>query len=381
MLVVTLIDIVRNTLLITGLVMVMMMVIEYVNVASHGKRLKRLENTTFGQVVFAALVGMVPGCIGGFAIVSLFTHRILNLGALVAAMITVTGDEAFVMYAAIPETALILNLILFAFAILVGLTVNFFVKKFPAPFVPGHFAIHHEDAHCHGSSNGSWRYNLSHLSFQRAILIVGILLFIFGLVSGLLDHSHEHEVTALAAHGEQCTHVCEQHAHHEYEHHVHDMGFLFNERWLNLLFVGVALIALFIIAKVNEHFLSEHLWGHVIKKHFLKIFLWTLGALLIIFLLMRNVDIQDWVSDNPHYMLLLALLIGLIPESGPHMIFITLFASGNIPFSILLANSIVQEGHAGLPLLAESKLGFVWVKVLKLLLGLIAGFAGYLIGF
>ncbi|MDR0661161.1 MAG: putative manganese transporter [Prevotellaceae bacterium] len=369
------IDILRNTLLITGLVMVMMLLIEYINVTSHGKRLQRLQKTRFGQVVFAAILGLIPGCMGGFAAVSLFTHNVINFGALSAAFISATGDESFVMFATIPETAILLNILLFVLAIIVGVAVNMFVKKFPAPFQANHFAIHSEDHHHHhSSSKGSWKENLKNISFQRAILITGVIIFIVGLVSGLLDHSHDHGMDIM-------DHAHCDHDHGHEHHHHHDMNFLFNERWLNLLFVGVSVIVLYILLKVNDHFLSDHLWGHVIKKHFLKIFLWTLGALVFIYLIMLNVNIQDWVSDNALWILLIAILIGIIPESGPHMIFITLFASGHIPFSVFLANSIVQEGHSALPLLAESKRGFVWVKLLKIMLAAIAGLLGYFIGF
>jgi hypothetical protein len=62
-------------------------------------------------------------------------------------------------------------------------------------------------------------------------------------------------------------------------------------------------------------------------------------------------------------------------------VFITLFASGHIPFSILLANSVVQDGHTALPLLAESKRGFLWAKLINVTVGLVAGIAGYVCGF
>lgn len=352
--------------------MVMMLLIEYVNVASQGKRLQKLQKTRFGQVVFAAILGLIPGCMGGFAAVSLFTHNVINFGALSAAFISATGDESFVMFATIPETAILLNILLFILAIVVGVTVNMFVKKFPVPLQSNHLAIHSEDHHHHSSSKGNWKANLKNISFQRAILIAGVIIFIVGLVSGLLDHSHDHGVAILDDH---------DHCDHDHHHHHHGMNIMFSERWLNLLFVGVSIVVLYILLKVNEHFLSEHLWGHVIKKHFFKIFLWTLGALALIYLIMLNVNLQDWVSDNALLMLLIAILIGIIPESGPHMIFITLFAGGHIPFSIFLANSIVQEGHSGLPLLAESKRGFVWVKALKITLAAIAGLLGYFIGF
>jgi len=75
-----------------------------------------------------------------------------------------------------------------------------------------------------------------------------------------------------------------------------------------------------------------------------------------------------------------ALLVGLIPESGPHMVFISLFMAGTIPFSILLANSIVQDGHGGLPLLAESKRSFLYMKIINIIVGLIVGIIGIYFG-
>jgi hypothetical protein len=77
----------------------------------------------------------------------------------------------------------------------------------------------------------------------------------------------------------------------------------------------------------------------------------------------------------------LALIIGIIPQSGPHIIFVTLFAGGTIPFSVLLVNSIVQDGHGAIPLLAESPRSFILLKAIKLGLGILAGATGLLLGF
>ncbi|MDR1406002.1 MAG: hypothetical protein LBI89_02205, partial [Prevotellaceae bacterium] len=90
----------KDTFLITGLVMVMLLLIEYVNVRSHGRSWQRLQQSPLGQVVVSAFLGLVPGCIGGFAVVSLFAHHLLGFGALAAMMIATTGDESFVLLAA-----------------------------------------------------------------------------------------------------------------------------------------------------------------------------------------------------------------------------------------------------------------------------------------
>lgn len=82
-----------------------------------------------------------------------------------------------------------------------------------------------------------------------------------------------------------------------------------------------------------------------------------------------------------YVVLIVAVLIGIIPESGPHLIFVTLFAQGSIPLNILLASSISQDGHGMLPVLAESKRSFLAVKIVNMIYALIVGLSTLLIGF
>jgi hypothetical protein len=358
------VDILRNTTLVTCLVMTMLLFIEYINVATQSKSLSLLKKSPSKQVILSTLLGIIPGCIGGFATVSLYTHGIINFGALTASMITTMGDEAFVMFAQFPGHALLLQGILVVIALIVGFVLSKLTKHITAPLGHNHLVIHSDDHHHTGSINGNWKSNLRHISFQRALLIAGLLFFIIATFMGILEHSHEH--------GEAC-------AHHD---HGHDgVNFLFSERWLNILFSLVAIAMLVIIIKVSDHFLEEHLWGHVIKKHFFKIFLWTLGALTVVALLDHYIDAQTWVRDNKFYMLIAAILIGIIPASGPHLVFVFMFAQQNIAFSILLANTIMQDGHAGIPLLAESKKSFIYLKLVKLVLAIVAGVCGFIFGF
>ena len=106
------IDVLRDTVLITGLVLIMMLMIEYFNIQSHGKWFSKLHNSKFNQVFLGSLLGLIPGCIGGFAAVSLFTHKMISFGALTAMMISSSGDESFVMLATMPGRALLLFAIL-----------------------------------------------------------------------------------------------------------------------------------------------------------------------------------------------------------------------------------------------------------------------------
>ena len=151
--------------------------------------------------------------------------------------------------------------------------------------------------------------------------------------------------------------------------------------WEKPTYIIITLIGLFIVTTVPEHFLTEHLWRHTIKRHIPRIFAWTLIAFLFLDVFLGYFDLDHWISSNTGIILVLALLIGLIPQSGPHIIFVTLFAGGAIPFSVLMANSIVQDGHGAIPLLAESPRSFIIMKSIKLGIGFLAGCAGILMGF
>jgi hypothetical protein len=62
-------------------------------------------------------------------------------------------------------------------------------------------------------------------------------------------------------------------------------------------------------------------------------------------------------------LIILAALIGIIPESGPHMIFLILYSKGLIPFSVLLVSTLSQDGHGLLPLLSHSLKDTVYVQL------------------
>jgi hypothetical protein len=168
---------------------------------------------------------------------------------------------------------------------------------------------------------------------------------------------------------------------HGHEEVTHSQLNIFDEYWINLVFAFLSLFVVWFIATASEHVVKEHLWEHIIRKHFLSIFLWTFGALFVIQVGLHYFDIETLISNNIPWMILLAVLVGIIPESGPHLLFVTLFATGTVPFSVLLASSISQDGHASLPLLAESKRSFAKAKIVNALVAAVCGYLCYLIGF
>ena len=367
-------DVLKNSLFITGLVVIMMIMIEYVNVASAGKWLERLRASGFRQVVLGALLGMIPGCVGGFAAVSLYTHGVITFGALVAAMIASSGDEAFVMLAMIPKDAFLLFGLLFILALIFGYITDLLYKRGPnLADCDHHFDIHHgHDGKIPSIFKISSYRNMLHPSVKRVSVLVGIALFVAAVFSGILEHGHGDE------------HACECCAHEhviDVEEH-HEVGLsLLDERWMNIVFAILSIVVFMLVAASEDHFVNDHIWNHVVRKHCLKIFLWTAGALLVIGVALNHMDLEHWVSGNKYLILVAAALVGMIPESGPNMIFITLFSTGLAPFSVLLTSSISQDGHTSLPLLSSNKRGFLAAKIINAVIALAVGSLFYLLGF
>lgn len=376
-------DVLRNSILITGLVIIMMLLIEYFNIQSKGEWFAKLQGSGIKQIVLGSALGLIPGCLGGFAAVSLFTHRLISFGALVAMMICSSGDEAFVILAMIPWQGLLLFAILFVIAVCTGIIVDKFIFKKPQiNLCPDNYEIHqHEDSTIPSIFKASSYKAMLHPSKKRIAILAGVAIFIAAIIGGLLEHDHAHlHETGGEVHGHHhienvCTH---NHTEAEEHHHEdsHTVGFnILDERWINCLFALFSIMTLLFTATAKEHFIEEHIWNHVIKKHLLPIFLWTAGALLICQIGIQYLDIQHWISNNMLLVILLAVAIGLIPESGPHLVFVTLFAQGMLPFYVLMVNSIVQDGHTTLPLLAESKGAFFKAKAINMAVGLIIGIA------
>lgn len=400
----TLYIILQQTLIITTLVIGMMMVIEFINVRTGGLWSKRLQKSPWIQILFAIVMGVIPGCLGTYTVVSLYVHRVVNFPALIAALISTTGDESFFMFSLFPEKALLINLIIIGIAVAVAVVLQLTMKN---KFIglqnkEMSFPIHENEScsHDHHHHHHSVKKNIKNISFVRALLItfsVGVLILV---LSGIVDGSHhlnllmggqteesvihsfesqqDHKATRL----QDCSdnhHHCH---HHETEaqsstvqsstvHHHHDHGG--EADWIRIILIVLFVVILIINIVAEEHFLEEHMWQHVIKVHLPKIFLWTFGVILCLTILNNFVNIQDLIDSKPFIVLLLAILIGLIPQSGPHLIFLILFANGDLPLGIFLANCIVQDGHGALPLLAESRKAFLVSKGIKIGIAVLVG--------
>lgn len=328
-----------RALMITGFVFVMMLVIEYLNVLTEGLWQQGLRGSRWKQYLFAVLLGATPGCMGAFAVVALYSHRMVTLGAVVAAMIATSGDESFVMIAMVPESAGAIFLALLLLGLTAGVLTDILFNDKEAQWARNSHDLDLHEKACECFNRGQIAEQWRECTLARGVLTVTLALFIFGLLFGQLGPS--------------------------------------TWNWIRITLILVSSVGIFIVSTVPNHFLETHLWEHIAKTHVPRIFLWSFGALLLMNILVDHLHLAEWMQQNHLFMLFVACLVGLVPESGPHLVFLTLYTQGTVPFSVLLASSVVQDGHGMLPLLADSRLDFLRVKGINFFVGLLIGLVGY----
>jgi len=334
----------KHGLMITMFVFAMMMLIDYFNVLTKGKANKAVKGGLFRQYFIASFFGSTPGCLGAFMDVSFYVHGLISFGAIVGGMIATCGDEAFVMLAMIPKVGLLMFGILFVLGIVfayISDKIALVLKIKPCQGCS--LSVVHPQKECRCLNFKEMIRQIKKISFVRFLLIALLFGALYGFISGAIGP-------------------------HQWN-------------WIRISLVFITILSTFIVFTVPDHYLEEHIWQHIVKKHLWRIFLWTFGALVVVDIGLKFGDLEVFIKAHMFWVLLIAGLVGIIPESGPHLLFVTLFAQGLIPFSVLLTGSIVQDGHGMLPLLSYSIKDSLLIKTFNLVIGLGIGFILLWIGY
>ncbi|MCX7943999.1 MAG: arsenic efflux protein [Deltaproteobacteria bacterium] len=322
----------NETLTIAVFVFVMMVIIDYVNVITRGRVQTLIRGGGFKQYIFSALFGLIPACLGLFLVVGFYVRGLISFGALFAAMIATAGDEELLMFALFPDKTIILLTITFIIAIISGLLIDRIIPilKIRTCEECELSEIHNEDEHFHYFGFRETVEILKNMTLARFLLLL--------LLAGSVIFFTIHLLTEDEIHSEQ------------------------------VILIIVNLIATFVIITVPEHYLNEHIWNHIAKRHLIKIFVITFSVLFVIELLSEFADLKALVTGHLNLVYMSAILIGLIPQSGPHLIFVMMYAKGIIPFGVLLVNTVVQDGHGLLPLIPHSLRDSLLIKLFKVII-------------
>ncbi len=334
--------VVGHTVFISLFVFAMMILVDFFNILYEGKFVKYFSQKKNLQYLLASLLGIMPGCLGSFISVTLFEHGVISFGAIIATMIATMGDEAFVMFALAPKKAIVLTAWLFIIGLVSGFIIDIIDilvgKKFhSSTLLCENFAYHEKEEQVLQFKN---IFNLKKMSDLKIMLLFPLIAFFLLLFFNIIK---------------------------------------IEKLWIKGLSLFISLISIIIVLFSSEHFVKDHIYRHIVKKHLPNIFFWTFLALFFISflqILSHNFGesiVLKFLSKNYSAVLLFAVLLGILPESGPHLFLVMLYIKGQIPFSILIANSIVQDGHGMLPVLAFSRKQFVIIKFLNIVIGLICG--------
>lgn len=380
-----------QALQLTVFVLFIMMLMEYFSLKKTKGVSVFQKKKTLWMYVYAVLLGCVPGCVGGFAAMSFYTHGFWSFGAVLSSSFTSLGDDTFRMWVECPKDYIYMTLGLLVLGLIFGILIdrlNFF-KKLKSPS-NNHIHSHKEDEATGGGMAGGvvaastsgeadaagvavsteheheHSHEHSHNALERYLWLFLIAIYIFSLF--FIGHDH----------GDSASCACSSHSHsHSSAERGLEILHLFIE---NGLFLILSLVCFWVILRCDMHFIVHHLRKHVFKEHFLSIFIWTLATLYaIVFYEYFFGSFNYLLKDGSSYFILLlaAVLIGWIPYSGPHYLFIHLYAIGALPFGIFLSNSIVQDGHTSLVLLSESGRQFSILKATKSVIALVLGSAFY----
>ena len=279
----TIANILTETVKVTLIVFAMMVIIEYLQLRYQEAMRRGLTGRRWVQYLVASGLGIIPGCVGTFLVVSLYMRGLTSFGALAAVLVATSGDSAFVMLEQVPKTAPLL----FAICGLAAIPVAFAADALVA------------------------RFNIK-------------------LQQDCAPEVHE---------GEDCA-----------------------------------------SSLTLSHFIRDHVYDHIIRQHLPSLFLWLLGAFVVLQVAEPYMDVSGLPVSNL-LLVLIAAGIGIFPESGADVMFVLLFAKGAIPFSVLLTISIVQDGHGLIPLLSSSLRDSVYVKIVNAAAGLIIGLAVLAMGY
>jgi hypothetical protein len=341
----------KHALVISMFVFTMMLLVDFIDTISKQKLSEMIQGGSWRQYMLSSFLGSTPGCLGAFMNVSLYVHGMISFGAIVGGMIATSGDEAFVMLAEFPDKAMLLFILLFFCGVffawiadrLIGL-----LKITPCESC--------ESAACEQCKAGEQVVvelgDILHpmQSMKNFLVLTPVRCALLSILATLLM--------------------------------LIIIGVLGPEAWgwKKIIFIILAVIPLYLVTVVSEHYLITHIWEHIIKGHLLQVFLWTFGALAFVHFGLTYWDLNAFIQQHMLWTVLMGAVIGLIPESGPHMIIVMMYAQGVVPFSVLFTASFVQDGHGMLPMLSYSLKDSLLIKLFNLVFGVLIGVVLYFFG-
>lgn len=299
------------------------------------------------EVLFASVLGALPGCGGAIIVVTQYTKGQASFGAIVAVLTATMGDAAFLLLATRPTEGLTIMAIGLVVGTLCGLIVN---------------AIHKPDFLRPSAQEQKHQVKVlptKIIKISKPVWMFAIIpsLIIAFLIPFNVDFNQFGQYTSTG---------------------------------ISLFGAAMALFTVVIWAysskgETYKEITSEEEECNPPSKlikvlqdtHFVTA--WVVASFMLFEILVSVVglDLKTWFMHYAYLAPLIAVVIGFLPGCGPQIIVTTLYIQGIIPFSALAANAISNDGDALFPAIAMAPKAAVIATLYTSIPALVVGYGLY----
>ncbi len=290
-----------------------------------------LNNHNSTQIVFASLMGAMPGCGGAIIVITQFVQGKFSFGSVVAVLTATMGDAAFLLLASKPSTGLFVMTVGIVTGIVSGLIVDYIHNE--------NFLRPKQDKQKLNQLTNNSR-NQSNSKFSPYIKYQGILCQWLLIPSVFVAVLFSFQVDV-------------------------DQVFHLPSGTINIIGATIIVIAIMLWALSGEITNYQTVVSEDSKVNTRNLFQkvaqdtnfvanWVILAFLVFELSMHfsGLDLAKVFSQWEMLTPLIAIIIGLLPGCGPQIITTSLYLSEAIPLSAQLGNAISNDGDALFPAIA-----------------------------
>ncbi|MGD8171483.1 putative manganese transporter [Vibrio sp. TRT 21S02] len=321
---------------------------------SKQSRIATLYNSSrYYQVLFAALLGALPGCGGAIIVTTQFVSGRVGFGAIVAVLTATMGDAAFLLLASKPDIGIAVVIL----GVIVGCVSGWVVNLFHSDdFLRPQVAKTLSSFSCNAEPSQTE---------QKAINLQGVFWKYLLIPATVIAFMGSFQV---------------------------DPNVTFNLptgsiEWLGaiLLVVSMLLWAMTKEIKDYESTVSEDkkcLASHPLQKaaqdtNFVTA--WVVVAFMAFELttFYSGADLHQLFSGWGVWMPLIGLAVGMLPGCGPQILVTSLYISGAVPMSAQLSNAISNDGDALFPAIAMAPKAALIATIYSAIPAFLVGYGYY----
>ncbi len=327
-------------------------------------RLSKIKALPAGQVLFASLLGAIPGCGGAIIVITQYVSGSMSFGAVVAVLTATMGDAAFLLLASEPVTGVGVIALTMSTGVVSGLIVDrIHEKDFLRPKNKVGVSVN-SAIKSNVSPKGCKSCGEGEAKSSGILKLQGSLwrLIMFpGAIIGLMFAAQVNFNDLIES----------------------------SDKWLQAFGALIAVLCIVLWATTTEVTNFETLVAEDKKRDdsliFQKVALdtnfvtaWVVLAFISFELIIHftQFDLAQLFSFMPAIAPLAGVIVGMIPGCGPQILTTSLYLSGAIPLSAQIGNAISNDGDALFPAIALSPKVAIWATLYSALPALLISY-GY----